>query len=210
MFYYINLLKMKFYFTILLVFFSGLALAVENKPTKESGLVLYKDLESALTNKKISPYQYLQKADSLTLKLISEGVAYDNRTLLDLLSTYKALAWSKNEYHDYRISYFNHLLNSSEMLGKAGMTMFYADKFQNEVEKSGKASLTNVFNLVKFHVNNRNPKKAIEIFEKNKDKIRSYALDPKTATAMANVRILRILPNIVYSYVGLENKKKIQ
>jgi signal transduction histidine kinase len=199
---------MKLLITFLFILFCGLAFAEEDKPTKESGLLLYKNLEKDLSTRRISSYQYLQKTDSLTLRLISQGIVYDNTDLLRILSTFKTLAWSKDEYHDFRVSYFNHLLNSSETLGKAGMTMFYVEKFQKEVEKSGEVTLSNIFNLVKFNVNNRNTKKAVEIFEENKDRIRSIALDPKTATAMGNIRIIRILPNVVYSYVSLENEKK--
>ena len=199
---------MKLLFTFLLISFSGFAFSIADKPTKESGLVLYQGLEKDLNTKKISSYEYLQKADSLTLKLISEGVLYDNPELLGILSTFKTIAWSKDAYHDYRVSYFNHLLNSSEMLGKSGITMFYVEKFQKEVEKSGEVTLSDIINLVKFNVSSRNPKKVTEVFEKNADRIRSIALDKKTAKAIENVRIIRMLPNVVYSYVGLENKKK--
>jgi signal transduction histidine kinase len=195
-----------------LLFFIVSLLSVFGCPDSTSvkeGIKDYEELLSLYRGRKINDVQYLQSTNSLTVKLISEGVYYKNRDLLGLLDTYKTLAWRDEKYKSYRVFYFRNLINNSDGIGsKSGRIMFYAEKLQKELESRGDKSVSEVLNLIHSHISNHNLDKAIEAFEANEKRINDISLNTQSATLIGNLRILRLLTNIGYAYIRAGDKLK--
>ena len=119
---------------VLLISFSiATAFAQQRAETQEQ----FDKLGNAYHTGDISAEQYLSKADSLTHQLFSEGKHFETKELVDLLSLYEEIAWSKPEYGRGRANYFFLFFNNARMFKQRGASMYYAEKITEELKKLG-------------------------------------------------------------------------
>ncbi|TJZ49881.1 hypothetical protein FAZ15_22130 [Sphingobacterium olei] len=129
----------------------------------------FNKLNKAYHANSISAQQYFVKADSLTHQLLAEGTNFEIKELVDILSLYEKIAWSKPQYARARISYFFLFFNNARMFKKRGASMYYAEKITEEYKKYGeKHPLVEQLQKCKIYQELRLYDKVIEVFEGEK------------------------------------------
>lgn len=85
---------------------------------------LFSDFKSGKINDTI----YLNKVQPLVEQ------SFKDTTLKEKLAHFKSIAWSKNEYHRYRVKYFSYLANNATYIHKEGATIYYLEKLEEELK----------------------------------------------------------------------------
>ncbi|HWV70842.1 MAG TPA: ATP-binding protein, partial [Pseudosphingobacterium sp.] len=117
----------------------------------------------------LSAQQYFVKVDSVVHQLFSEGKHFETKELVDILSLYEGIAWSKTEYHRARISYYFLFFNNARMFKKKGASMYYAEKITAEYKKYGEEHpLVEQLQKGKIYQEQRLYDKVIDIFKSEK------------------------------------------
>jgi len=94
-------------------------------------------LNKSYISGKINDTVYMVKIDSLTNRLLNEGVYFDINEMAQHLELYNKIAWSGKEYGSYREIYYMILLNNAYMQDMRGATIYYAEKANAEGRKNG-------------------------------------------------------------------------
>lgn len=123
------------FLTTLILLLSGFGKSIWAQSTS-SAQEEFNKLADAYYAKQLSDKQYLERADSLTHQLFSEGQHFETKELVELLNLYEEIAWNQKEDNRPRINYFFLLFNNARMFKNRGASMYYAEKI-TEVYKEG-------------------------------------------------------------------------
>src|SRR5690606_11273489 len=97
----------------------------------------FDQLADAYYSNQLTAKQYLKRTDSLTHQLFSEGIHFETKELVDLLSLYEEIAWSKPDFRRDRINYYYLFFNNARMFNKGGASMYYAEKITEQYKQLG-------------------------------------------------------------------------
>jgi signal transduction histidine kinase len=90
-------------------------------------------------------------------------------SLINLLEQYRGIVMSNGEkYTSQKSDYYYFLANNADTAGKGGQAIYYADKMIQEKGKMGEKSILKILFAVNYYSRNRNYKKVIEVYEKEK------------------------------------------
>lgn len=117
---------------ILIIFLLSVMFTSVSAQSLSRGLEEFDKLAHAHNTALLTDYDYLVKADSIVHQLFSEGVHFETEELVQLLETYKRIAWSKPEYSNNRISYHTLFFNNARLFKKRGASIYYAEKITQE------------------------------------------------------------------------------
>lgn len=121
-----NLSQVRFLILVLLlIIYQNQEVAAQSKKTTQQG---FTKLNRAYQTGELLEKEYLSNAISLTSKCWESGIHFTTDELTDLLSLYKKLAWSKKEFGDARLDYYNAFINNASVADQTGAAMYYADK----------------------------------------------------------------------------------
>src|SRR5690606_1262926 len=94
--------------------------------------------------------------------------------LVDLLSLYEEIAWSKPEHSRGRVSYFFLFFNNARMFKQKGASMYYAEKITEEYKKIGESNpLVEQLQKCKIYQEMRLYDKVIAVFDSERNYITS-------------------------------------
>lgn len=169
-------------------------------------------MSARLKNNRISETDFLSETDSVLFTLLSSGTPFSTDELQSLLKEYKELAWKKKDRREFRIKYYKHLINSAERYGQGGYAMFFAEKLSQELKKADTKNHFEFFVKIKLYVANRNYPKVIDLYEHEKV---SLNIVKETKGHLGkdienSLELLKIMANIVYSYLKEENYQGAQ
>ncbi|MCL4639624.1 MULTISPECIES: sensor histidine kinase [Olivibacter] len=154
---------------ILCLFFLLIASQTAIGQSKTNVQIEFNKLNGAYHSGHLPALQYFVKADSVIHQLFSEGKHFEVRELVDILSLYEEIAWSKTEYQRARISYYFLFFNNARMFKKKGASMYYAEKITAEYKKYGEEHpLVEQLQKCKIYQEQRLYSKVIDLFNGEK------------------------------------------
>lgn len=154
---------------LLCLFFLLISKAVAGPSTTRAEKEFNK-LDKAYHSGHLSAQQYFGKADSVMHQLFSEGMHFETKELVDMLSLFEGIAWSKTEYQRARISYYFLFFNNARMFKKKGASMYYAEKITAEYKKYGEEHpLVEQLQKSKIYQEQRLYNKVIDLFKGEKE-----------------------------------------
>jgi len=86
----------------------------------------WEDLLTQYQSGSINDTDYFKQAEILATQ------SFKDSALKEKLSTYKKIAWSSEDYHRYRVKYYRFLTNNATFTYKAGASIYYAEKAEEE------------------------------------------------------------------------------
>lgn len=113
-------------------FFIIVAFLLSNNSFGQNGIASDKEWKDILTeyeSGKIADTTYFRKVKKLAI------YSFTDSSLKEKLEPYRKIAWSKKAYHLYRLDYYIFLSNNATLTYKAGQSIYYAEKFDEEMKK---------------------------------------------------------------------------
>jgi len=201
-----NLIKI--YLALILLYTCSLSHAQDS--LKEATGQEFLLLEKQYNDGRLTPRQYLNKADSLLLALFSSGITFEKKELSRYMELFRTIAWSKAQYKPYRSTYFRHLMNNADLSGKGGEALFYAEKYSQEFKKEGKKDLAELYLRCSFYTLNSVPQKAIRLYEQELPYLSQLYKKNKPADYDVNedMQAIQIFLNMINAYLQTENVTK--
>lgn len=159
-----NLSQVRFLILVLLlIIYQNQEVAAQSKKTTQQG---FTKLNRAYQTGELLEKEYLSNAISLTSKCWESGIHFTTDELTDLLSLYKKLAWSKKEFGDARLDYYNAFINNASVADQTGAAMYYADKRSQVSKQNGDGfSLTTDYLKIQIFAEQELYHKVISIYE---------------------------------------------
>lgn len=163
------------------------------------------ELSKQYQHRSLSARQYTDSVAAWQQELPSEGIAFDQRTMLELLQSYKEIAWSADEYGKEKIRYFDWMASNATLRKRSGEALYYYRKLEEEIERqTGNKSLyvlgeqcifynlhANYPTLIKTYTDG----KGYDILKTYPDKLRNRKID----TAIA-YRYINLVGPVVTAY----------
>jgi len=165
-------------------------------------------LAKAYHSNRISAKQYLNKADSLTHQLFSEGIHFETNELVDLLGLYEQIAWGKPEFRRDRASYFFLFLNNARMFKKWGASMYYAEKITEEYKNLGyEHPLIEQLQKTKIYQELRLYDNVISVYESERDYLASLPvlLQQDSVDQSVGLNAMYILSPVLTGYIKMND-----
>lgn len=157
---------------------------------------------------RLTKESYLEKADSLLITFFSGGTYFERHELERLLSLFKDIAWSENEFATNRINYFEHFMNNALMQSKGGEAIYFSEKVSREITGDpDQKSLVELFTKCMFYIRNKNYTKAIELYKQEMKNIEAYPelLRSGKVSADEGIKLLHLLSIIITPYTELRD-----
>lgn len=162
---------------------------------------------------KLSAQDYFVKADSVVHLLFSEGTHIETKELVDLLSLYEQIAWSNNEYHRARISYYYLFFNNARMFKKKGASMYYAEKITAAYKEYGEGHpLIEQLQKSKIYQEQRLYDKIVDLFKTEKEYLESLPglLQKDSVDESVGLNALYILSPVLTGYIEMNDAASVR
>ncbi len=163
----------KYWISIRTIFLLGILcfcnFAVIGQSSKKEFETIYSHLNNDLEKRRITKNEYAEKADSITERLLTSGVKFENTEFLHLLENFREIIWSKSELEPFRSNYYRYLMNNSMALNRPGEMIFFAEKFEDQLNKEGRKSISTAYLKLIIWARSGNNKKVIELYNKERD-----------------------------------------
>lgn len=162
---------------------------------------------------KLSAQDYFVKADSVVHLLFSEGTHIETKELVDLLSLYEQIAWSNNEYHRARISYYYLFFNNARMFKKKGASMYYAEKITVAYKEYGEGHpLIEQLQKSKIYQEQRLYDKIVDLFKTEKEYLESLPglLQKDSVDESVGLNALYILSPVLTGYIEMNDATSVR
>lgn len=156
----------------------------------------------------ISAEKYLDSVIRLTGQYWSDGIHFETEELVDLLSLFKEIAWSKKEFSYARLDYYGRFENNASMVGQTGAAMYYADKRSQESKKDGlKYSLREDDFRSQIFAEQGLYNKVTEIYARNKAYLEGLPaqLRNNKVPNVEGMTAISLLANITESYIRIKD-----
>src|SRR5690606_9334207 len=117
---------------------------------------------------KLNDTVYMGMVDSLAVLSLDKGIFYTVNEMSNNMKQYEKIAWSKDDYNEYRNDYFVILLNNAYLSAKWGASIYYAEKVskQNEIDGTPRPLIEQSVKTYIYGLTGRDDK-VLELFENN-------------------------------------------
>src|SRR5690606_14008899 len=132
-------------------------------------------------------------------------IHFSNKELLDLLSSYRKIIWSKRKHAAHKRQYYGLLSNQAQMAGRDGEMLYYAKKINDlEVAESDVPSVTAMTITAGYYNGTNAYQHTRSLFKKNKSFLlqlpdRLAAGEPDAVKATQSVILLNHIGEGLYS-----------
>lgn len=162
---------------LLSLFFTSLyAQQEEEKKSTEIIESTLKKLNAKWETGNISERDFVKTTDSTLASFQRLGIFMPPKNYLPLLEPFRQALWKNKEFSKNRNHYYYTLMNSADVLGLGGESIFYAEKYEIQAKEDGEdPGLVVEYMKAAFYVSNNNFKEAIDVYEKSKQHFEQYA-----------------------------------
>lgn len=172
------------------------------------------NLRNLHSSRKISDTTFLVKTDSLLNSFIMHRIAsFDSDSLINVLEEFRKLAWSKNKYDRYKRYYYAYLSSNSEMIGKRGQAIFYAEKVAVESKRQGVISLMAHGLILHYYKRVGDNQRIVKYYKQEQssfDEIYSYLLTGKDKGFENSINTVYIYAMVATAFLDLQKVKEAE
>lgn len=195
------------FFFLFLFLFQTVSGQTKRNPQNE-----FNKLNKSYHSGELPAEDYHVKADSVVHLLFSEGTHFETKELVDLLSLYEKIAWSKTEYHRARISYYYLFFNNARMFKKKGASMYYAEKITAAYKEYGEEHpLIEQLQKSKIYQEQRLYDKIVDLFKTEKEYLESLPglLQKDSVDESVGLNALYILSPVLSGYIKMNDAPSV-
>ncbi len=166
-------------FLIMRLFFPLLAIAsfllflpatALGNPLKDSAQQVISRIDQGYKEGQLTRKRYLDSVYTTMRSFLSANIFFTNRECIALLGLYRKTIWEEEKGYEHKRKYYGILANQSQMSGRMGETLYYAEKIEKlEQSAYNRPSLTALSIIGGYYEVHRAPGKVLAIYENVKD-----------------------------------------
>lgn len=187
-----------------------------SRDTKDSVIQVINNISAGFRHGDLSDKQYMDSIYVTMRQVLSDNIHFSNKELLNMLNEYRKTIWNSKDNFEYKRDYYGILSNQAQASTRYGEMVYYGEKIDLlEQQYNNRPSLTGLAIILDYYMVHMNYKKAVEIYEPNKEYLQNI---PSLATAgkikvnelVQSVIVLHKVARSFYELYDIKNGKEAE